>query len=86
MDIDRNISVEDRRIEAICRKGFSYATNGQVLRFKDTWFDEDSHHGFFRNFTDPNVRYNKDGNSDLVLVSSDQETFQVHTMILSNAS
>ena len=85
-DRSRDMSIQDIRIEAICRKGWSYATNDHVFRFQEAWFGKDVHHGFCDNDDDPNDLYNKDGDSDLDLVSSDRIVFQVHTLILSKAS
>jgi hypothetical protein len=82
----RNMSAEDIRIEAICRKGLSYAADGQVFRFQETWFGNNSQEGFYDSCDDPDYRYNKDGNSDLVLVASCSMEFEVHTLILSKAS
>lgn len=80
------MSTEEARVEAICREGTSYATDGQVFRFQQQWFGQDPPKRFDQAIDKPIDRYNKDGDSDLLLVSSDSMFFEVHTVILSKAS
>jgi len=57
-----------------------------VFQFQEQWLGQDPPKRFNQAVDKPIDRYNKDGNSDLLLVSSDSMFFEVHTVILSDMS